>query len=175
MDEQQLNPTQPESMGPQDQPEPPQAEFPPEPQVVTPPVAPIITPSVPVAPTSPPQPQPSKPSSEGDNKLFAAISYLSILFIIPWIVKKDDKFVAFHIKQGAGLFIAEAITWVALWLVESFLVGLFSYHAASLTLWLNKLAWFVFAAFSLVGVYYALKGETKKLPYLDFVTKYIKL
>jgi len=118
--------------------------------------------------------QPSKPL-ETDTKLFAAISYLSILFVIPWIVRKDHPYVAFHIKQGMALFFAEAVVWVVLWLMESFLTVVFSYHAAGIVVWLNKLAWLVFAAVSLVGVYYALKGESKPLPYLAAITKNIKL
>ena len=118
----------------------------------------------------------SNKSLTNDDKLFAAISYLSILFVVPLIVKKDDQFVAFHLKQGMGLFAAEVIAWVALWLIESFLTATFSYRTIGLILLLNNAAWLLFAALSLVGVYYAFTGETKKLPWIDrLVTRHIKL
>ena len=44
-----------------------------------------------------------------DDKIFALIAYLSILCIIPLVLKKDSKFVLFHAKQGLVLFIAEVI------------------------------------------------------------------
>lgn len=43
-------------------------------------------------------------SGEG-NKLFAALSYLSFLFILPFIVTPDDEFAKFHAKQGLKLFV----------------------------------------------------------------------
>jgi len=110
-----------------------------------------------------------------DIKVFAAISYLSILFIIPWITKKDHPFVAFHLKQGIGLFIAEVIVWFCLWLIESFLTTLFSYRAIGLVVVLNKFAWLAFGLISVIGFYFAIKGITKKIPYLEIITKNLKL
>lgn len=42
-----------------------------------------------------------------EGKVFALLSYLSILCIIPLILKKDNKFCLFHAKQGLVIFIAE--------------------------------------------------------------------
>lgn len=163
-----------------------QPEEPVLPEVVATETAPVVPSNPPItsepAPTLTPTPAPamttptsSSPKSlDHDNKLFAAISYLSILFIIPWVVKKDDPYVAFHLKQGIGLFVGEVIVWVALWLIESFLTVVLSYHAVSFVILLNKVAWLFFAALSLVGVYYAFKGQTKKLPWIDVITQHIK-
>lgn len=41
---------------------------------------------------------------EENENLFAALSYISILFIIPLLFKKDSKFAQFHGKQGLVLF-----------------------------------------------------------------------
>ncbi len=43
-----------------------------------------------------------------DGKMYAVLSYLSILCIIPLIFKKQNPFVLAHSKQGLVLFIAEA-------------------------------------------------------------------
>ena len=39
------------------------------------------------------------------NKLFAALSYLSFLFVLPYIVTPNDSFAKFHAKQGMKLFL----------------------------------------------------------------------
>jgi len=110
-----------------------------------------------------------------DAKIFAAISYLSILFVIPWVAKKDHPFVGFHVKQGMALFIAEAVIWFVLFLIESFLESLFSYQATGVTQFLYKIAWLVFAVASIYGIYHALKGKEKPLPYLDIVARNLKV
>ena len=43
-------------------------------------------------------------TSQG-NKALAAISYLSVLFAIPYFLAPNDKFVRFHAKQGMKLFL----------------------------------------------------------------------
>ncbi len=42
-----------------------------------------------------------------DGKMYALLSYLSILCIIPLILKKNNRFVLAHGKQGLVLFVAE--------------------------------------------------------------------
>ncbi len=42
-----------------------------------------------------------------NGKFFAAIGYVSILFLVPLVLKKDNKFAVFHGKQGLVLFILE--------------------------------------------------------------------
>ena len=38
------------------------------------------------------------------NKTVAALSYISILFLVPLLGKRDSKFAQFHAKQGLILF-----------------------------------------------------------------------
>jgi uncharacterized membrane protein len=45
------------------------------------------------------------------NKMIAAIAYISILCLIPLILKKDSRFAYEHGKQGFILFITELIVW----------------------------------------------------------------
>jgi len=112
---------------------------------------------------------------EVDIKVFAALSYLSALFVIPWVVKKDSSFVNFHIKRGMVLFGAELVAWFILWLIESFLVTLFAMHVAWLIVWLYKVVWLLFAVVSLAGVYWAMTGKEKSLPWVEMFAKNIKL
>jgi len=113
--------------------------------------------------------------SESDTKIFAALSYLSILFIIPWVIKRDDNYVAFHIKQGLTLFVVEIVVWFVLYMLESLLLTLFSFGAVSIISFLYKLVWLFFAAISIAGVYFAAKGEKRKIPVLWELSKYIKI
>ncbi|MBU1092292.1 hypothetical protein KJ836_01285 [Patescibacteria group bacterium] len=112
---------------------------------------------------------------DADTKLFAALSYISVLFIIPWVTKKNNNFVSFHVKQGMALFVAEVVIWFILWLIELFLEGVFSYRAFGLVQFLYRLAWLVFGAVSILGVYHALTGKEKPLPYLAIITKNLKI
>jgi len=112
---------------------------------------------------------------ELDSRIFAGLSYLSVLFVVPWITKRDDKFVMFHVRQGAALFLAEVVVWFVLWLLESFLTTVFSSGALTLISVLYKLAWLFFAAVSLAGVYFAVKGMEKQLPVLGLLSRNLKL
>jgi fumarate reductase subunit D len=47
-----------------------------------------------------------------DGKMYAVMAYLSILCIIPLILKKNNPFVLAHGKQGLVLFVAEAGTMI---------------------------------------------------------------
>lgn len=51
----------------------------------------------------------SRSSSASMNKGLAALSYLSILFVLPFIFCPEDRFARFHAKQGLALFVFGAI------------------------------------------------------------------
>lgn len=51
----------------------------------------------------------ARSKSSQPNKLLAALSYLSVLFILPFLFCKDDKFAMFHARQGAILFAITAV------------------------------------------------------------------
>ena len=48
-----------------------------------------------------------------EGKVYAVMSYLFILCIIPLIIKKDNDFVLYHGKQGLVIFVAETAVFVA--------------------------------------------------------------
>ena len=47
-----------------------------------------------------------------DEKIWAFVGYLGIFCLIPLLLKKDNKFVQFHAKQGLVMFIAECLIWI---------------------------------------------------------------
>lgn len=58
---------------------------------------------------SQPAKEPARPKGAQSNKLLAALSYLSVLFVLPFIFCKDDKYAMFHARQGAILFAVTAV------------------------------------------------------------------
>lgn len=91
----------------------------------------------------------TKPSSADESKVFAALSYLWILSIIFYVIKKDDAYIQFHAKQGIVLFGLHVVSMFLFFLGPlSFLIGL--------------------AAFVLmvIGAVKAYGGEKYRIPYV---------
>ena len=83
------------------------------------------------------------------NKLFAVLSYINILFVLPYLLCREDEFAMFHARQGMILFIVIAV--------------------ATLLGSLLNLGWIV----QLLGIYFILKGagnaangKMEPLPYI---------
>lgn len=47
-----------------------------------------------------------------EGKFFAVISYISFLCIISLVLKRDNKFAAYHAKQGLVLFVFEVVSFI---------------------------------------------------------------
>ena len=83
-----------------------------------------------------------------EGKIFAVLSYLSILCVIPLVLKKDNAFVLFHGKQGLVLFVGQVAVFIA----------------SIVFPWLLRPALFLFGILSLWGIIEALKGNEVRLP-----------
>jgi len=94
-----------------------------------------------------------------EGKVFAILSYLSILCIIPLIFKKDNAFVFLHSKQGLVLFIGE--------------VGVFI--LSIVFPWILKLGLFVLFATSFIGILAVLEGRKLELPVVARLAEKINL
>ena len=106
-------------------------------------------------PQNPPYPQ----QQILEGKIFALLSYLTILCIIPLVLKRDNPFVLMHGKQGLVLFIAE--------------VGVF---IASIILpWpLIKVLYFILGLLSIWGIIESLRGRFVRMPFIaDIADKII--
>ena len=51
----------------------------------------------------------SDSSAQGRNRILAALSYLSVLWILPRLFCKDDGFARYHARQGLALFVFSII------------------------------------------------------------------
>jgi fumarate reductase subunit D len=94
-----------------------------------------------------------------DGKIYSILSYLSILCIIPLILKKNNPFVLAHGKQGLILFVAEVAVWILSIVVPQIL--------APLT--------FILMAMSFWGLIAVLKGEFVRLPIVSTWAEKISL
>ncbi len=83
------------------------------------------------------------------TKVLAALSYLSFLWLLPYILCADNSFARFHAKQGLILFLCNCV------------LDLISIAAP--IMWIARIAAFLLM---LVGIKNALTGEKKKLPFI---------
>ena len=95
-----------------------------------------------------------------EGKVFAILAYLSILCIVPLVLKKDNAFVLKHGKQGLVLFLGE---------VAAFIVHII------LGQWILKLGMFVFGVLSFIGLIAALQGRDAELPVVSNLADSITL
>ena len=87
-----------------------------------------------------------------EGKSFAVLSYLSILCIIPLILKKDNAFVLSHSKQGLVIFIAQVAV-----MIVSILLGQ----------WVFRLGMFVLWIFAFIGIVAVLQGRLIRFPVIS--------
>lgn len=95
-----------------------------------------------------------------DGKVFAILSYLSILCIIPLLFKKNNLFVLTHSKQGLVLFVGE--------------VAVFILHIIFGD-WFLKLGMFVLLTLSFIGLLAVLRGQYIRMPVVSSIAEKITL
>ena len=94
-----------------------------------------------------------------EGKVFAILGYLSILCIIPLILKKENSFVLAHSKQGLVLFIGQ--------------VGLFI--LSIIFPWCLRSGMFILGVLSFIGIIAVLRGRYLDLPVVSRIAANITL
>lgn len=97
-----------------------------------------------------------------DNKVISVLSYISFLFIIPLIARKDSAYAKFHANQGLVLFIAE-IVWSVVFKILTVILGWIPVVGILVTIigWLVEV---VFLIVAIIGIVNTLNGKAKDLP-----------
>ncbi len=121
----------------------------------------------PVAPAIPdPANQPSPPltSTVQNRTLMGILSYLGILFLIPYLTEKNDRFIIFHAQQGMRLFVAEAVFSILSVVINIFLrlPGLRLIFA--MISWTVSLLSFGFLILIIMGIVNVLNNRIRPLP-----------
>ena len=98
-----------------------------------------------------------------DGKVMAILSYLWILFIIPLLTSKDNKYVMFHTEQGLALFITSIIVWILFIFIDPIFHHILSFYFCG-----GSLIYLLFRLFILVlvilGIINAAQGKISELP-----------
>ncbi|MDD4607374.1 MAG: DUF4870 domain-containing protein [Patescibacteria group bacterium] len=87
------------------------------------------------------------------DKVLAAISYIWILWVIPFVINHKKDFVIQHAKQGLLLFICEIVAWsLGVLPFIGFLLG--------------SMAWMLCIILVIIGIIKAINGEAWQIPYI---------
>lgn len=111
-----------------------------------------------------------------ENRIFAALSYVSVLFVVPMVLRQENEEIAFHARQGFVLFCAEVAVWFVLTiLLNGFFTILFPNGQFFLIRMLGALAWLMFLGVSVWAAYNAIRGKRWEIPYLGRFTRRVKI
>lgn len=119
------------------------------------------TPTVPPAPAA--EPATSETFEINETTIMAALSYIGPLVFVPFLVKKEDAFVKFHVTQGLVVFGLELILYVLSGFMFGFIMPIIS---------LANLALLIL---SIIGIVNALQHKEKELPIIGSYASHIKL
>jgi len=97
-----------------------------------------------------------------EGKIWAFIGYWWLLFLVPLLGKKDNKFAYFHGKQGMVLF----VFWIVIWII-SFIPFLGAI--------LGFIGWIIWVVFAIIGMVKSLQGKYWKMPVLGDIAEKIKI
>lgn len=97
-----------------------------------------------------------------DDNIISAIGYIWLLFLVPLLLKKGNKYCEFHVKQGLVLFITSIVLMVIA--IVPFLGWIIAFFG-----------WIIVIIFALLGFINALQGKQWEMPYLGKYAKKINL
>ena len=97
-----------------------------------------------------------------EDKIYAALSYVSILVFVPLLLRRQSAFAQFHAKQGLVLFIVEIVLWV---------IGMLPI-LGWIVAFLGNIVVLILA---ILGIVAALVGRNWEMPFLSEYAKKINL
>ncbi len=93
---------------------------------------------------------------KSDEKLWAILSYIFILWFVPlWLIKPRLKFAVYHAKQAFGLFLTCIVAWIVLTILAFIpVIG-----------WLiSIIVWLLLFVCWLIGLIYAATEKEQPIP-----------
>src|SRR3954447_22526097 len=112
---------------------------------------------------TPPPPPPPGAAPSSDRTIMLVLSYLGILALIPLLVKKDDKEVQWHAKNGLGLTVAWILLWIVIAIIERFMPAVVGCGIAVI----HCVLALGFLAVVILAIMKALKGERMRFPVIS--------
>ena len=104
--------------------------------------------------------EPKKDFVRWSERIWSVLAYLWILCLVPFIVKRDSRFINHHAQQGVMLFIAEVILGVVV--IIPFVGWLIGF-----------VGWIICLVWSIQGIINSLSGRFWRVPYLNKLAKKI--
>ncbi len=92
------------------------------------------------------------------NKVYAVVGYLGILFLVPLLAAPNSRYARYHANQGIVLFIATIVVTGAF-----FVLGHIPFLGRVLGL-AGSVAWIVSLVFMVLGIVNAASGKSQPLP-----------
>jgi len=90
------------------------------------------------------------------NKVFAILAYLGILFLVPLLAAPQSPFARYHTNQGIVLFISA--------LILHFGAVIIAFATFGFGLLIAPIAWVIILVFMILGIVNAASGQCKPLP-----------
>ena len=112
-----------------------------------------------IGPTIPPAPAPTQSDIE-QNKVYAVLAYIGILFLVPLLAAPNSRFARYHTNQGIVLFITGIIAYPASWFI-GIPFGFFTFGFGLALPFLLLIGLF---ALLVIGIVNAASGQCKPLP-----------
>ena len=95
-----------------------------------------------------------------ENMVFAAVSYLFFLFLIPLLFRKKSPFARFHAMQGVGLFVCELVGVVICAALRQIPLAFFGWMSTALGILFSLIC----IAYALFGILTSTREEARPLP-----------
>jgi uncharacterized membrane protein len=133
---------------------------------------PGVPPPPPYNPPPPPPPMGAGPAVSPNRTLMIVLSYIWILFIIPFVAEKDDPEVQWHAKHGLVLFLAEIILYAVVFVMGMVLDNIWSGFGCALNL-ASSFIWLGFLVVRILAIVKGINGERFIIPGIsDYVNRF---
>jgi uncharacterized membrane protein len=100
------------------------------------------------------------------DRWLGALCYVSVLVVIPILVKQRSAFLAAHCRQGVSLVFAQVVLGLLVWVIEN-AFGPVPILGVLVSLILHLAYWLLFIGISVLGFVRALSGEAFAVPGLE--------
>lgn len=120
----------------------------------------------------PPPPPPSTPpppagGQSSDRTIMLVLSYLGLLALIPLLMKKDDREVQWHAKNGLAFFVAFFAIYIVLFVIDMMISG------GCISGIVGCAVWIVYIVLCIMGIVKATQGSRLRVPVVsDFADKF---
>lgn len=107
-----------------------------------------------------------------NRTLMIVLSYIWILFIIPFVAEKDDPEVQWHARHGLVLFLAEMILYVVVFVMGMVLDSIWTGFGCALNM-ASSFIWLGFLVLRILAIVKGVNGQRFIIPGIsDYVNRF---